>query len=67
MPRKSQDIRLLMTHADLGREAWIKWDGEACVYELFASDDGSDYIGCADTASEARQVAREWFQDLMTY
>lgn len=66
MPRKSQEISLLMRHADLDREVWIKWDAGACVYELFASEDGSDYIGCADEMDEARQVAREWFQELMS-
>jgi len=58
-------MKLLTKHTDLGREVWVHHDQTAEVYELFASADGDDYIGCADTLAEARQVAREWFEDLM--
>lgn len=40
-----------------GREIWARWDKEAKIYELFASNDGSDYLGCADTLTEARKLA----------
>jgi hypothetical protein len=63
----AQEIRLLVRHPDLGREAWIKWDEGAELYELFASENGDDYIGCADTVSEARTVAAHWFNELMSY
>lgn len=66
MKRKSQEARLLTRHDDLGREVWVKWDESAEVYELFASEDGDDYIGCADTLVEAAQVARDWFNELMS-
>jgi hypothetical protein len=58
-------VKLLTTHKDLGREVWIHYDKDAEVYELFASADGDDYLGCADTIMEARFVAQEWFEDLM--
>ena len=38
-----------------GYEVWVHYDHTAEVYEMFASEEGSDYIGCADTLSEARQ------------
>lgn len=65
MTRRSQEIRLLTRHKDLGREVWIKWDQSAEIYELFASENGDDYIGYADTETEARLVAGHWFEDLM--
>lgn len=40
-----------------GREIWAHFDKSAEVYELFASEDGSDYLGCADTLTEARKLA----------
>lgn len=58
-------IRKLMEHKDLGLEVWVKWDSSAEVYELFASENGDDYIGCADTSLEARKVAKEWFEENM--
>jgi hypothetical protein len=67
MTRRSQEIRLLVRHHDLSREVWIKWDESAMLYELFASENGDDYIGCADTVSEARAVAADWFNELMSY
>lgn len=60
-------MKKLMESKDLGREVWIKWDSSAEVYELFASEGADDYLGCADTVSEARKVAREWFSELMSY
>ena len=58
-------MRLLTKHQDLGREVWVNFDEGAEVYELFASSEGDDYIGCADTLAEARLIASEWFQELM--
>jgi hypothetical protein len=55
-----RQITKLMSFPDMGREAWVKFDQDAEVYELFASKEADDYIGCADTLEEARQVAREW-------
>lgn len=60
-------MKLLTKHTDLGREVWINFDKSAEVYELFASEDGDDYIGCADTVAEARKVASQWFEELMSY
>jgi hypothetical protein len=40
-----------------GYEVWAKWDNTAEVYELFNDDEGSAYIGCADTIAEAIPVA----------
>lgn len=67
MKRKSQDPWLLTRHADLDREVWIKWDESAEIYELFASGECTDYIGCADSVAEARIVASHWFNELMSY
>lgn len=63
----NREIFKLTEDKDLGREVWAKFDDSAEVYELFASDDGSDYIGCADTKAEALSVAREHFADLRSY
>lgn len=60
----SRPVRLL-TFPDMGREVWVKFDKGAEVYELFASEAGDDYIGCADTLTEARRVARDWANDWM--
>lgn len=60
-------MKLLTKHTDLGREVWIKYDKDTELYELFASEDGDDYIGCADTVAEARKVASQWFEEQMSY
>lgn len=57
----------IASSVDLGREVWAIWDATAEVWELFASPEGDDYIGCADTIPEAQQVAREWFNECMSY
>lgn len=41
-----------------GDSYWAQYDKTAEVIEIFKSEDGSDYIGCADTRAEAVQVAR---------
>lgn len=64
MKRRSQEIWQLAEDKNLGREVWIKWDESAEVYELFASEDGDDYIGACDTVIEARAAARDWFNEL---
>jgi hypothetical protein len=56
-------MQLLATHKKLDLEVYANFDLTAQVWELFADNHGEDYIGCADTISEARQVAREWFAD----
>ena len=58
-------MKRIATHQGLQREVWAQFDDTAEVYELFASKDGDDYIGCADTLTEARLVAQEWFSELM--
>lgn len=44
-------------------EVWARYDSDAEVYELFASEEADDYIGCADTMSECQIIARMWFDD----
>ena len=61
---KASHAQLLARHADMGREVWITWDSGAEVYELFASDECGDYLGCADTIEEARAIARDHFREL---
>ena len=67
MKHQSKEIRKIAEHKDLGRAVWIKLDETAEIYELFASESGDDYIGCADTVNEARAVARDWFYELQCY
>jgi len=45
---------------------WARWDEGSAVWELFASDTGGDYIGCADTIDEAKGIARDYFEELMS-
>jgi hypothetical protein len=61
-----QQAHLITTTAS-GLEAWITWDESAQVYELWASSDCDDYIGCADTRAEALKVAYHWFDDRESY
>lgn len=58
-------MKKLMESKDLGRGVWVKWDSSADVYELFTSEEARECIGCADTLSEAREVAKEWLLELM--
>jgi len=55
---------LVMSFLDMGREVWAQYDESAEIYELFASEECDDYLGCADTKEEcksvARQIANEW-------
>jgi len=44
-------------------EAWTKYDESADIYEIFASEECDDYIGCADTLPEARLVATDWARE----
>lgn len=46
-----------------GYEVWMAYDNTAEVYELFASEDGTDYIGCSDTKQEAKRFAKEWIDE----
>lgn len=49
--------------SDRGYEVWSKFSRDAGIYELFASADGNDYIGCADTRAEARRIAHNWIAE----
>jgi hypothetical protein len=53
----------IATDARQNLEAWCLWDESAEVYEVFASEECNDYIGCADTRFEAIKVARYWFAE----
>lgn len=44
-------------------EMWARWDADVEVFELTASEDGNDYVGDADNLTEAKKVAREWFNE----
>lgn len=46
-----------------GYEVWLKYDESADVFEAFASEDGSDYIGCFDTVAEAKVYAAKWISE----
>jgi hypothetical protein len=56
---------LVSRHADLGLEVWAVWDEGADLYGLYASQDCNDPIGEASTMTEARQVARWWYEERM--
>jgi hypothetical protein len=46
-----------------GYEAWAKWDDTAKVYDLFndaVCDDGTVWIGYADTIEEARKIGEQY-------
>ena len=58
--------KMIASSVDLGREVWAIWGATAEVWELFASKEGDDYIGCADTMPEAKKVARERFEECMS-
>ena len=46
-----------------GYEVWASWDATAEVYELFNDkEEGSCYVGVADTLAEAVIVA-QWYVD----
>ncbi len=57
----------IATFPDMGIEAWVRFDASAELYEVFASAECDDYIGCADTMREAHEVARQWFDERMSY
>ena len=59
--------KLIATDKTQGLEAWALFDEIAGVYEIFASADGDDYIGCCDTRAECVIVAREWFAERAAY
>lgn len=48
-----------MIYRKTGNEYWLKWDETAHVHEMFASEDGSEYLGCFSTIREAEAYARE--------
>jgi len=56
-------MKLLAKNKKYDLEVWIQYDKSAEVYELFASKEGDDYIGCADSEAEARVVAKEHFAE----
>lgn len=65
MGMRSEKPKLVASCVDLGREVWAKWDAKMELYELYASSDCDDPIGEAESWSEARRVARWWFNELM--
>lgn len=49
-----------------GFEVWAHFDRTAKVYELFASEDGGDYVGDADTLSQAQKYAEQWISERLS-
>lgn len=49
---------MTLIHEMRSREYWVQLDRTADVYELFASPDGDDYLGCFDTIQEATTYAK---------
>lgn len=47
-----------------GYEIWTKHDRLADVWEIFLSEDGDDYIGCADSLREAREMGKAWIKEM---
>lgn len=43
----------------------MRFDPDSEVYELFASEECDDYLGCADSPEEAKRGARAWFDSWM--
>lgn len=48
---------------DMGFTAKITWDSNQERYEVIA---GSTYIGTAETLADAKDLARNWFKELMS-
>lgn len=46
-----------------GYEVWAKWDIPAQVIELFTDDEGTGYVGCADTIAEAIEVSKQFVDE----
>lgn len=66
LSNKNGELFKLLQHIDGGWQTWARWDEGAEVWEIFASDTGGDYIGCADTIEEAKDAARDYFEELMS-
>lgn len=47
---------------DMGVTVKIAWDANQEQYEVIC---GSTYLGTAETVAAAKQVARDWFNELM--
>jgi len=46
-----------------GQEAWVRYDNQSLVYEIFADEGCEEYIGSADSESDAKVIAQDWFDD----
>ena len=62
-----QTPTMIARDAKHGLEVWQTWDAGAEVFELWASPECNDYIGCADTRAEAQRIAREWLVDYANF
>ena len=60
-----QQIRLFARHLDLGREVWVVWDHDAEVFELYTSERADTWLATVDWLSEAREIAMEYFSEMM--
>jgi hypothetical protein len=49
--------------ANKGWEVWAQYDRTAGVWELFSEETAEAYLGCADTLSEARKLAKDIIAD----
>lgn len=64
MSNDKREARLIYSEGvPAGYEVWRVFDDTAGVFELFASADCDDYIGCADTPGEAVQLAARWVRE----
>jgi hypothetical protein len=44
-----------------GDVAWAIFDEEIGVWEIFTSETGEGYVGCADTLAKAKTFVKKWF------
>jgi hypothetical protein len=51
------ELSLIYRHRS--REYWLVWDASAQVFEMFASKEADDYLGCFDTRAEALAYAKQ--------
>jgi hypothetical protein len=54
---------MTLIHKARGYEFWLHYDRTAKVYELFLSEDATDYIGCFDTKAEARAYIQTYLAE----
>lgn len=56
----------LLDFPDMGVALYVTFDRSAQVYEVWADANCHEWVGCADTFIEARQVGLDYCNELMS-